>query len=74
MVTVGAAGLSPAVVAETDAALEAHQLLKVKLPAADRSARQELAEALCTQTGATLVQTVGRVAVLYRPRAEDTAG
>jgi RNA-binding protein len=68
VVTIGAAGLSPPVAAETQRALDAHELLKVKLPAADRDDRRALAEALCAQTGADLVQLVGRIAVLYRPR------
>ena len=46
-------------------------LIKVRIGAADRNARQELATAMCTLTGAARVQSVGKVLVLYRPRPDD---
>lgn len=70
MVTVGDAGASPGMMAELEAALTAHELLKVRLPALERAARAALAEHLCAHNGAHLVQLIGRVAVLYRPRPE----
>jgi RNA-binding protein len=66
VVTVGAAGLSAAVVAEVDLALAHHELLKVKLPAGDHALHQEMIDNICAQTGAEPVQTIGRVAVVYR--------
>ena len=68
VVMVGDAGAGPAVLAELDGALTAHELVKVKLPSGDRYARAELADHLCRESGAELVQTLGRVAVLYRKR------
>jgi len=68
IVTVGQAGLTDAVVTETDRALTAHELIKVKIGAADRGERAAIAEALCARTDATEVQRVGKVAVLWRPR------
>ncbi len=71
IVHVGHAGLTDAVVAETDRALTAHELIKVKIGAADRHDRAELAEQLCARTDAAAVQSVGKVVVLWRPREED---
>ena len=68
VVMVGGAGVSEAVLAETDRALEHHELIKVRLPAADRDARSELARTLCEKLGAQEVQAIGRVTVLYREK------
>ncbi len=69
-VLVGHAGASDAVVAEIDRALSAHGLIKVKL-AGDRVERKALAAALSARTDATVVQQVGRIVVLWRPRPDD---
>lgn len=82
VVLVGAAGATPAVLAETDRALEAHELIKVRIAPGDRAERAAVAVRLAALAGAELVQTIGRVAVLYRerraedaaPRAQRTAG
>ena len=66
VVAIGAAGLTDAVVAETDLALERHELLKIKIVGAGRQERKDTAKALCARTGAELIQLIGQVAVLYR--------
>ncbi|MFI4954844.1 MAG: ribosome assembly RNA-binding protein YhbY [Gammaproteobacteria bacterium] len=66
VVMLGHHGLTPAVTAETDSALTAHELIKVKINGADREQRAEMTKALCTATGADLVQSIGNMAVLYR--------
>ena len=71
VVQVGHAGLSDTVAAELERALTAHELIKVRIGAADRNARQELATAMCALTGAARVQSVGKILVLYRPRPDD---
>ncbi len=68
---VGQAGVSDTVVAEVDRSLTAHGLIKVRLAGADRDTRNELAQALSDRTDATVVQQVGRVVVLWRPRPDD---
>jgi RNA-binding protein len=69
VVMLGAAGVTPAVVSELDAALAHHELVKVRLPAADRDVRRRCVADLCSRTGAERVQEIGHVAVLYRPAA-----
>lgn len=67
IVLVGQNGLTDAVVAETDRALAAHGLIKVKVGGADRQGRAAVIDELCARTDALAVQTVGRTAVLWRP-------
>ena len=68
---VGAKGITDALVAEAELALEHHELLKVKIHAGDRELRDEWVATLCERTRAALVTRVGNVAVLYRRRAEN---
>ncbi len=70
MLQVGGKGVTDAVVAEVAAALEHHELIKVKIAATDREARDAIIEALVERSDAALVQRIGHVAILYRP-SED---
>ena len=69
-VMVGHGGLTPAVIAEIDRALTAHELIKVKVLGEDRDAREAIANQLCAGTDAALVQRVGKVLVIWRPKAD----
>lgn len=71
VVRVGKGGLTPAVVEEAKTALRAHELVKVRIEADDGDDRREMAERLAQDAGAQLVARVGKVAVLYKERAED---
>jgi RNA-binding protein len=66
MLQIGAKGLTDAVVAEIELALEHHELIKVKVAAEDRDARDAMVAELAGRSGAALVQRIGNVAVLYR--------
>jgi RNA-binding protein len=70
VVQVGQGGLTDAVGVELERALTAHQLIKVRIGAADRHQRQAVVDAMCARTGAALVQQVGKIAVLWRPAPE----
>ena len=67
VVIVGQAGVTPAVVAETERALTAHELIKVRVDTTDREARQTLGDELAATTDAAIVHRVGKVVVLWRP-------
>ena len=67
MLQIGGKGLTDAVVAEVDTALEHHELIKVKVASDDRDARDAMIGDLAQRAGAALVQRIGHVAVLYRP-------
>lgn len=71
VILVGGKGLTDGLVAETLSALEIHELIKVKVAAEDREARDQLIGSLAESTGATLVTRIGNVAVLFRARAEQ---
>jgi RNA-binding protein len=68
VVRIGHAGVTDAMVAEIDRALEAHELIKVKIGEGDREQRAVHADTISARTGAALVQRVGRVLILWRPR------
>lgn len=70
MLQVGGKGVTDAVVTEVGAALEHHELIKVKIAATDREARDAVIQALVERSDAALVQRIGHVAILYRPSEE----
>jgi RNA-binding protein len=69
VVHVGKGGARDEVVRQLDAALAAHELVKVRL-AGERDVRAGLVAELCARTGAASAGVVGRVAILFRPHAE----
>ena len=70
-VQVGHSGMTDAVAAEVDRALKAHELVKVKILGDDRHERAEVAAAIASRTDAAIVQSVGKVIVLWRPNPEE---
>jgi RNA-binding protein len=73
VVQIGQAGLTDSVVVEVNRALDAHELIKVKVGDKDRDARADLGGALAERADAAVVQRVGRIIVLWRPRPDDDA-
>jgi RNA-binding protein len=67
MIIVGDAGLSESLLAEFESTLNHHELIKVRVRAGDREARDEIIGMLCDKSAAQLVQRIGNVALLYRP-------
>ncbi|MBT8138006.1 MAG: YhbY family RNA-binding protein [Gammaproteobacteria bacterium] len=72
VVIIGAAGLTPAVNAEIDLALDAHELIKVKVRVGDRVERDDVIGRICNDNAAILIQRVGNTALLYRKRPPQT--
>ena len=70
VVRIGDKGLSDAVLAELEQALTFHELIKVSVRAGDRKGRDEIIGGLCERTGATLVQRIGNVALVFRRNPE----
>jgi RNA-binding protein len=70
VVLTGAGGYSQALVAELAAALDRHELLKIRVRAADREQRDAILGRLCEATHAELVQRIGHTALLWRPNPE----
>ena len=71
VVSAGDKGLSPAVVAEIESALEHHELIKISVRIGDRDARNAAIAQLVDKVGAILVSRVGNIAALYRPRKKQ---
>lgn len=67
---IGNDGLTPAVVKETDAALNAHGLIKVRVLGDDRAQRDAMYLQLADQLGAAPIQHIGKLLVLWRPKPE----
>jgi RNA-binding protein len=63
---IGQAGLTGAVMAEIELALDSHELIKVRLRADDREVRKQNGAEICTVTSAELIQTIGQILVIYR--------
>lgn len=70
MLQIGGKGLTDPVIAEIDHALEHHELIKIKVAAEDREARDAMMATLAERTGAALVQRIGHTVVLYRQSSE----
>ncbi len=66
VVTIGQHGLSDGVINEIDVALDAHELIKVKLGGGDRDAKKAMIEAICEKNSADFVHSIGNVAAFYR--------
>ncbi len=67
VVTIGNAGLSPSVMREIDLSLEHHELMKVKVSSGDREQRAVIVQTICDELGAELIQSIGHIALVYRP-------
>ena len=65
---IGSGGLTPAVLLEIEANLNSHELIKVRVLGDDRVARDTLISEICETAGATPVQQIGKVLVIYRPK------
>ena len=72
MLQVGGKGVTDALVAEVDLALEHHELIKIRIPGMDRDDKRDVIEVICERTGADLVQAIGHMAVLFRKRSKDS--
>ncbi|QNN76215.1 ribosome assembly RNA-binding protein YhbY [Pseudoxanthomonas mexicana] len=70
LLQIGNKGVTPAFLAELDAVLEQHELVKVKVAGEDREARDAMIGELAEKVDAALVQRIGHTAVLYRPSKE----
>jgi putative YhbY family RNA-binding protein len=70
IVLIGDAGLSPAVLKEIDAGLNAHGLIKVRVFGDDREARSAMYDTICAELNAAPIQHIGKLLVIYRPKLE----
>ena len=69
VVTIAGNGLSDGVMAELNRALDDHELIKIKV-VAERDERADIVKAVGLLPSTTIVQTIGGVALVYRPAKE----
>lgn len=67
IIHVGKGGVIPGVLQQAEDALEARELVKVKVLNNCLEDRKEVAEELASQSSSALVQVIGRTFLLYRP-------
>lgn len=67
VVMIGSDGLTAAVKKETDAALKAHGLIKVRVLSDDRASRESIFQTLADELHAAPIQHIGKLLVLWRP-------
>lgn len=70
VVRVGQHGLTDAVYNELNIALDHHELVKIKVAAEDRDAREAMLLALSSKARAHIVQRIGGMVVLFRQNAK----
>lgn len=73
VVIVSSAGLADSVMAEMERCLKAHELIKIRVISDDRLQREELLAQICKRTGASPVQHIGKILVVFRERPEPPA-
>ncbi|MDI9818947.1 MULTISPECIES: ribosome assembly RNA-binding protein YhbY [unclassified Legionella] len=71
VVLLGAKGLTPAIIEEANIALTTHELIKIKISGVEREEKQQIANELCQQLSAELVQLIGNIIVVYRKNEEN---
>jgi RNA-binding protein len=70
VVMIGGDGWTAGVKKETDAALNAHGLIKVRVSGDDRAARETLYAQICEELSCAPIQHIGKLLILWRPIPE----
>lgn len=71
VVSIAENGLTEGVLKEIDACLRAHGLIKVRVYNDDREERESYLAEICNQLEAAPVQHIGKLLVVWRPKAEE---
>jgi RNA-binding protein len=69
-VLVGNGGMTQGVLSEIERSLTAHELIKVRVLGDDRGARENMLKRICDDLGASPVQHIGKILVVYRAKPE----
>lgn len=71
VVQIGHGGLTAAVLSAIDAALQTHELIKVRVTGNEELSASELAPEIETRTRSSVAQVIGKTLVVYRGRKKD---
>jgi RNA-binding protein len=69
--TIGKGAIDPSLIAVVDKALTAHELIKVKVLVNQKEELENLGKSLSEATRSELVEIIGRILILYRPREKN---
>ncbi len=72
VVIIGQNGLSDAVIAEIDVALNAHELIKIRIRETNKNKRDEQCLQIQKKLGAEIIHRIGFIFVFYRPKPKST--
>ena len=71
VVQIGHGGLTDAVVKAVDAALQTHELIKIRLLDNEEASASDIAPEIEKRTRAHVAQVIGKTLVVYRGRKKD---
>ena len=71
-VMIAGKGLTENVLTEIELALNAHELIKVKIIVSDRELKGGIIESICAATGAEKVMSIGHIVSLYRAKPAES--
>ena len=71
IVQIGHGGLTDAVLAAIDGALQVHELIKVRVTGNDETSASEIAPEIAKRTRSSVAQVIGKTLVVYRGRKKD---
>ena len=70
IVSIASKGLADSVLKEIDTALQAHELIKIRVYGDDREVRAAYLNEICAKLGCAAVQSIGKLLVVFRPNPE----
>jgi RNA-binding protein len=71
VVQIGHGGLTDAVLAAIDGALQTHELIKVRVTGTDEASASDLALEVEKRTRSSVAQVIGKTLIVYRGRKKD---
>ena len=72
VIIIGQNGLSDAVIAEIDVALNAHELIKIRIRETNKNKRDEQCLQIQKKLGAEIIHQIGFIVVFYRLNPKKT--
>tara|TARA_B100001059_G_scaffold233433_1_gene273458 strand:+ start:1196 stop:1477 length:282 start_codon:yes stop_codon:yes gene_type:complete len=70
-VMIGQRGLTDAVLAEIDVALNTHELIKIRIRGGDRKVRSEQCLKIKQKLDTEIIDQIGFITVLFRPKPDN---
>ena len=70
-VIIGQFGLTDSVLAEINVALNAHELIKIRIRGADKNERSEHCLKIEQQLDAKIIHQIGFITILYQPKPDS---